>query len=80
MKSIKKILALGLVTVMAMSSFMGCSKTENSKKVGIVLSTLNNPFFVSMKNGAEKEAEKLGYELIVLDSQDDPVKERLLKQ
>ena len=61
---------------MAMSSFMGCSKTENSKKVGIVLSTLNNPFFVSMKNGAEKEAEKLGYELIVLDSQDDPVKER----
>ena len=29
-----------------------------------------------MKNGAEKEAEKLGYELIVLDSQDDPVKER----
>ena len=76
MKSIKKILALGLVTVMAMSSFMGCSKTENSKKVGIVLSTLNNPFFVSMKNGAEKEAEKLGYELIVLDSQDDPVKER----
>ncbi|WP_195986518.1 ribose ABC transporter substrate-binding protein RbsB [Clostridium sp. D53t1_180928_C8] len=76
MKSIKKILALGLVTVMAMGSFMGCSKTENSKKVGIVLSTLNNPFFVSMKNGAEKEAEKLGYELIVLDSQDDPVKER----
>lgn len=76
MKSIKKILALGLVTVMAMSSFMGCSKTESSKKVGIVLSTLNNPFFVSMKNGAEKEAEKLGYELIVLDSQDDPVKER----
>lgn len=76
MKSIKKILALGLVTVMAMSSFMGCSKTENSKKVGIVLSTLNNPFFVSMKNGAEKEAEKLVYELIVLDSQDDPVKER----
>lgn len=28
-----------------------------------------------MKNGVEKEAEKLGYELIVLDSQDDSVKE-----
>lgn len=76
MKSIKKILALGLVTVMAMGSFIGCSKTANSKKIGIVLSTLNNPFFVSMKEGAEKEAEKLGYDLIVLDSQDDPVKER----
>ena len=76
MKGIKKILALGLVTAITMSLFIGCSKTENSKKVGIVLSTLNNPFFVSMKDGAEKEAKKLGVELIVLDSQDDPVKER----
>lgn len=76
MKIIKKVLALGLVTVMAMGSFMGCSKNDNDKKIGIVLSTLNNPFFVTMKDGAEKEAEKLGYELIVLDSQDDPVKER----
>lgn len=76
MKIMKKVLALGLVTVMAMGSFMGCSKNDNDKKIGIVLSTLNNPFFVTMKDGAEKEAEKLGYELIVLDSQDDPVKER----
>ena len=29
-----------------------------------------------MKEGAEKEAKRLGYDLIVLDSQDDPVKER----
>ena len=76
MKSLKRILALGLVTIMAMGSFMGCSKNEDSKKIGIVLSTLNNPFFVTMKNGAEEESKKLGYELIVLDSQDDPVKER----
>lgn len=55
---------------------MGCSNRNSDKKVGIVLSTLNNPFFVSMKEGAEKEAEKLGFELIVLDSQNDPAKER----
>ena len=42
----------------------------------MVLSTLNNPFFVNMKDGAEKEAEKLGYDLVVLDSQNDPAKER----
>ena len=41
MKGIKKILALGLVATMAMGSFVGCSKTQNTKKVGIVLSTLN---------------------------------------
>lgn len=76
MKRIKKVLALCVVSAMAIGLFMGCSKTANSKKIGIVLSTLNNPFFVTMKEGAEKEAKKLGYDLIVLDSQDDPVKER----
>lgn len=76
MKIIKKVLSIGLVSIIAMGSFMGCSRANDDKKIGIVLSTLNNPFFVTMKNGAEAEAEKLGYKLIVLDSQNDPVKER----
>lgn len=76
MKGIKKILAFSLLAIISMSFFIGCSKRNSDKKVGIVLSTLNNPFFVSMKEGAEKEAEKLGFELIVLDSQNDPAKER----
>ncbi|MCR1952500.1 ribose ABC transporter substrate-binding protein RbsB [Clostridium sp. DSM 100503] len=76
MKGIKKILAFSLVAIVSMSFFMGCSNRNSDKKIGIVLSTLNNPFFVSMKEGAEKEAERLGFELIVLDSQNDPAKER----
>jgi ribose transport system substrate-binding protein len=43
--------------------------------MAIVLSTLNNPFFVTMKDGAEAKAKELGYKLIVLDSQNDPSKE-----
>ncbi|ADT89385.1 ribose ABC transporter substrate-binding protein RbsB [Vibrio sp. Vb2880] len=43
--------------------------------MAIVLSTLNNPFFVTMKDGAEAKAKELGYNLIVLDSQNDPSKE-----
>lgn len=43
--------------------------------MAIVLSTLNNPFFVTMKDGAEAKAQELGYDLIVLDSQNDPSKE-----
>ncbi|EMA4152775.1 ribose ABC transporter substrate-binding protein RbsB [Cronobacter sakazakii] len=43
--------------------------------IALVVSTLNNPFFVSLKDGAQKEAEKLGYELVVLDSQNNPAKE-----
>ncbi|WP_300380043.1 ribose ABC transporter substrate-binding protein RbsB [Clostridium sp.] len=76
MKNVKRLLIMGLVTVMAMGSFAGCTKTSGDKKIGMVLSTLNNPFFVSMKEGAEKEAEKLGYKLIVLDSQNDSIKEK----
>ncbi|MCW8327653.1 ribose ABC transporter substrate-binding protein RbsB [Photobacterium sp. SDRW27] len=43
--------------------------------MAMVVSTLNNPFFVTMKEGAEKKAQELGYNLIVLDSQNDPSKE-----
>ncbi|WP_319783675.1 ribose ABC transporter substrate-binding protein RbsB [Oceanisphaera sp. IT1-181] len=43
--------------------------------LALVISTLNNPFFVSMKEGAEQKAAELGYNLIVLDSQNDPSKE-----
>ncbi|MBN0394330.1 substrate-binding domain-containing protein, partial [Pseudomonas aeruginosa] len=43
--------------------------------IALVISTLNNPFFVSLKDGAQKEADKLGYNLVVLDSQNNPAKE-----
>ncbi|WP_375055304.1 ribose ABC transporter substrate-binding protein RbsB [Zobellella sp. DQSA1] len=43
--------------------------------LALVISTLNNPFFVTMKEGAEQKAAELGYNLIVLDSQNDPAKE-----
>jgi ribose transport system substrate-binding protein len=46
-----------------------------SDNIAIVVSTLNNPFFVTMKDGAEAKAKELGYNLIVLDSQNDPSKE-----
>ena len=44
-------------------------------KIGLVVSTLNNPFFVSLKDGAEQKAKELGLELVVLDSQNDPAEE-----
>ncbi|UUR82941.1 ribose ABC transporter substrate-binding protein RbsB [Clostridium perfringens] len=71
----KKIFSVGLMLMMLMTSFIGCGR-DNKPKIGMVLSTLNNPFFVNMKDGAEKAAEKLGYDLVVLDSQNDPAKER----
>ncbi|TYR79386.1 ribose ABC transporter substrate-binding protein RbsB [Priestia megaterium] len=44
-------------------------------KIGLSISTLNNPFFVSLKNGVVKEAEKKGMEVIVVDAQNDSAKQ-----
>jgi ribose transport system permease protein len=39
--------------------------------MGLSLSTLNNPFFVQIKSGAQAEAKKLGVDLTVTDAQND---------
>ncbi len=44
--------------------------------VGLAVSTLNNPFFVSLRKGAEDEAQKDGIKLITVDAQDDPAKQQ----
>ncbi|SHJ80903.1 ribose ABC transporter substrate-binding protein RbsB [Tepidibacter formicigenes] len=77
----KKLLSILLVGMLVVGLLAGCAKTQNnaaqegSKKVGLILSTLNNPFFVTLKEGAEAKAKELGYELVILDSQNDPSKE-----
>ncbi|OCA85914.1 D-ribose ABC transporter substrate-binding protein [Bacillus sp. FJAT-27225] len=44
-------------------------------KIGLSVSTLNNPFFVSLKDGVEKEAKELGVEVRVVDAQNDSAKQ-----
>lgn len=43
--------------------------------VGVSLSTLNNPFFISVKEGIVELAEEKGSEVKVLDAQDDTSKQ-----
>ena len=50
-------------------------EAAGAAKIGLVVSTLNNPFFVSLKEGAEQKAKDMGMELVVLDSQNDPAQE-----
>ena len=56
-----------------------CSSTDKSKaeakKVAVVISTLNNPWFVVLGETANKRAEELGYEAVIFDSQNNPSKE-----
>lgn len=44
-------------------------------KIAVIVSTLNNPWFVVLANTARDEAIKLGYDATVFDSQNDPAKE-----
>lgn len=68
----KKLTRLISAAVISVSLSAGAMAQDT---LALVVSTLNNPFFVTMKEGAEKKADQLGYKLIVLDSQNDPSKE-----
>lgn len=46
-----------------------------SSTVGLAISTLNNPFFVSLRDGAQAKATELGLTLEVADAQDDLAKQ-----
>ncbi|AUG98777.1 ribose ABC transporter substrate-binding protein RbsB [Pectobacteriaceae bacterium CE70] len=63
-----------LVSAIALSATVSTNAMAKDT-IALVISTLNNPFFVSLKDGAQKEADKLGYNLVVLDSQNNPAKE-----
>ncbi len=48
---------------------------EEAKKVAVVISTLNNPWFVVLAESAAANAQELGYEAKVFDSQNNPATE-----
>lgn len=66
----KKLTSLAIALGFAFSTSAMAKET-----IALAISTLDNPFFVTLKEGAEKKAKELGYNLVVLDSQNDPAKE-----
>lgn len=79
---LKRIVAVALTLTMtaamsACSSNDGTDRSdmETSGSVGFSVSTLNNPFFVTLVDGAKATAEENGVDLIVLDAGDDAAKQ-----
>ncbi|MBT2492992.1 substrate-binding domain-containing protein [Streptomyces sp. ISL-96] len=67
-------LAIGAVCVAAVVggvSFFNSGSPGTTTKISMSLSTLNNPFFVQMKEGAQAEARDAGIDLTVTDAQND---------
>ena len=86
---IKKIVALTAACAM-LSSAAGCqiitidgegtaevgeNGVVGNGAIGLSVSTLNNPFFVSLAEGAQAEAEEKGAKLITVDAGDDAAKQ-----
>ncbi|MEV1086313.1 ABC transporter permease/substrate-binding protein [Streptomyces microflavus] len=63
--------ALAVTVVVGGVSYFNSGSSGGTTKVGMSLSTLNNPFFVQMKDGAQAEAKKAGIDLTVTDAQND---------
>ena len=79
----KRILSMMLTVVMIMSMAVlsGCGnsseKKEDSKeektdeyKIGFSVSTLSNPFFVTMSDAADAKAKEMGIKIETLDAED----------
>lgn len=77
-------LLAGLLSSLLAMGLLACSKQgpdtrgespSTQPTIGLSISTLNNPFFVSLREGAESEAEAKGIKLITVDAEDDPAKQ-----
>ncbi|MFR0352723.1 ABC transporter permease/substrate-binding protein [Streptomyces sediminimaris] len=63
--------AVVTVALVGATSFLHGGSNSATPRMGLSLSTLNNPFFVQIRAGARAEAEKLGVDLTVTDAQND---------
>ena len=84
MKNMKRILALVLCVVMALTCTAcrividgeeGAAQQTANGTIGLSVSTQNNPFFVTLVEGAKKAANDAGVTLSVVDAGDDVTKQ-----
>lgn len=87
MRSFRKITAI-ILSVLMLVCFSGCSLITidgedygsaadytGNGSVGLSVSTQNNPFFVTLVEGAKAAADKAGVPLVVVDAGDDAAKQ-----
>ncbi|MFE9557444.1 substrate-binding domain-containing protein [Streptomyces sp. NPDC006692] len=63
--------AVCVAAVVGAVALLNPGSSSSTTKMGLSLSTLNNPFFVQMKEGAQAEAKAEGIDLTVTDAQND---------
>ncbi|MHA7287567.1 substrate-binding domain-containing protein [Arthrobacter sp. MDT3-44] len=63
--------AMSLALLLGTTACNRGDAASDAKSVTLAVSTLNNPFFVELRDGAQEAAEAAGVELDVVDSQND---------
>ncbi len=78
---IRAIVALALITLAACTNTGPAASPTTAPAqgggeitIGLVISTLNNPFFVTLRDGAQRAADAAGVKLTIVDAQDDSAK------
>jgi ABC-type sugar transport system substrate-binding protein len=75
----KQIIPTKLILILLLiSGINSCTQTaekKHSNKMAVVISTLNNPWFVVLGESAAARARELGYEAQIFDSQNNSAKE-----
>jgi ABC-type sugar transport system substrate-binding protein len=67
----KRLYLLTLVCLIFLAGCGGKSSPGKQKKIAVVVSTLNNPWFVFLANTAADKAKALGYDAKIFDSQNN---------
>jgi len=68
-------ISLVVAAVLAIGPVASSARAAGRPTVGLAISTLNNPFFVDLRDGAQAAAAKAGIALVVLDAQNDPARQ-----
>ena len=72
----KKLIACVCVLLMSVFTVYGRGAREDgAQMIGFSVSTLNNPFFVTLVDGARARAAQLGVELVVISADDSAAKQ-----
>ena len=72
---LKPALAAVLATVAILFTQTSSAQSAPNGKIAVVVSTLNNPWFVVLGEAAKTRAIELGYDATIFDSQNDTAKE-----
>lgn len=64
-----------LIVLVVLMSLTLVSAGVAAQTIGFAISTLDNPFFVDLKDGAEAKAVELGVNIRVVDAGDDPARQ-----